>query len=455
MRLLCSSTESNRVSGAHYHSLIVTWLVAAFLFPKFVFDICIYNLFFSMENWSKRDLQVAVLQTLACAVALHFSIVYLLPYLHSMLQQFNHHRTSNVLSEVQDKKSSRENSIGSLEEEAVRLRNDLVERHKTVASKPRQQEIFIEDRFKINVESLDASVPNTQSELVEHNGDVKRNQTVVRSGQGSNSAKFRLSDHIHSSEKETNDAALKKQEPVRTSKTKGQVTRTRPPSSSSSSRSASTSHYSTPTYNFQQDHNNEEERQATLSEQDLAYEVALRSDRTRKLLQEERTAEFERLVAEYTSVVEEPGANDPEAITIVFKISDDVYAKRTNMAVTVVASELKHKKISRRFSPTDTVHSLFSFIFCHIYQFPGLEERYMGNLVPVLFSPCLSTKESEAIQESADFISFDLICSYPRLVLRSSTLFFKDVLHGDNDPLQTILDLGIKNNTLLSLRPSD
>jgi hypothetical protein len=214
--------------------------------------------------------------------------------------------------------------------------------------------------------------------------------------------------------------------------------------------------YSAPTYHIINDQEaDENERRATVLEQDLDFEVSLRSDRTQKLLQEEREAEFNRLVDQYTQVSAEPALSEPEAITVVFKISDEVYAKRTNAATTNSVLDPKHKKMSRRFLSSDSVQNLFSFLFCHLYQFQDHEEKYVGRPVSPLFTPGVHCGGDAPFHQRNDFLSFDLICSYPKVVLRSSTLFFKDIFDEEDTSSLTIQDLGIKNNTLLSLRPSN
>lgn len=383
------------------------------------------------DRWGKKDFQFAIIQGLVVAAILHYCVMYIIPY--AMKRYAGYMNSSAALSEVQDRKSLRTQSISSLEEEAERARLEIVECTRTVIScEPKKHLVSPSGkRFRIKTESHDANIPF-------HPTISERHENVL------------IGDKVDESKcdapfvKKTHQRARPKNfirdgEPLST-----------PPQSSQMHRNLAQQYPSQ--QHVGNDQVNEAERRATLSEQDCAYAESLRADETKRLLQLKKEAEVNRLMREYTKVKSEPDADEPGVITVVFKISDEVYATGTN-----THSVSKHKdnttsfRISRRFFLSEKVHSLFSFIFSHIYEFPNCEEAYLGVRGEALFTPELSHQRSKGAEGiSRDFPPFDLICSYPKVVIHSAELFFGE---GD-DATQTIGEVGIKGNTLLTLRPT-
>jgi hypothetical protein len=423
-------------------------------------------------NFTKKDLQITLLKSIAVAVVLHYGLIFLLP---SAVKFINGYRScSTALSEVESKSSSRMVSTALLEEEADRLRVEVMERSKTIVSKPTQQVIPVEKRFKINLNCDDDNEFNRPNSTEAVKPSTSATGMVNKSGKEemqTYSSQFCLGQRVkdvpppeHCGGGGASGGAERRARggappSVPHRSLAPQYLYSPPPHPPASSDRGTERQY-------QENY----DRQATLSEQDLAYEVSLRTDRTQRLMQEELAAEYERIVREYTAVCEEePAEGDPDSITVVFKISDEVYAKKTNSSS---ASSMKHKKISHRFHLSEKVQRLFSFVFCHLYEFPGHEGRFLGESgnVPPLFTPAaacggggagagrlLQAPDGEGREEASlllqersdEFPSFVLICSYPRVELHSSALFFRDKLLMD--PL--IRDLKLKNNTLLSFRP--
>jgi hypothetical protein len=401
------------------------------------------------DAWSKRDVQVAILQSIFVAVVFHYGITKFLPYVMEVIRGYR--ITSVALSEVENQKSSRSISLTALENEAELLRAEVLRKSKTVHSKPSPQFSSTGERFRLKSvpddsinQDLSIPKPHMSSTAVNENNSG----SLIKGERMDTASRFRLGERINDSEngqiqpsRKDNDTGTSR---VKKSSRQAMETISRSP---------------TPQYTYISHSDTADgyadDRLNTISEQDLAYDIALRSDRTQMFIQEERVAEFNRISAEYTAMAgqSEPEIDDPESISITFKISDEVYGL-SNLETSNAWVQPKHKKISRRFRLSDDVRNLFSFIFSYIYKFPGLEEKYLGQGIPPIFCPRLFPGETTLLKDSSDFVSFDLISSYPKVVLNSSDFFFcneVDKLH----PIQSVRDLGIKNNTLLSLRPMD
>ena len=368
----------------------------------------------SFPVWSKKDLQVLLVQGIVFTVVVHFLVTQVIPFLNKQLHSLR--ITNDALNEVKIKKNNHIVDILSLEEEAEKLRLEVIEKSKIV--KEISHNVPAEKGFRIHIsdecddEIMGCSAQQVRNEVELDSRINKNGSNVKRKGR----------------------------------KAKASATFTQTPRKS----------LPQPPYIPQNeliDVSENNDRIETLMEQDIAYEKSLQSDLSRKLLRDAATSELRRLVSEYTDVGEEPEIENPLAITLVFKISDEVYAKRTDNISWNNNTNKKHKKICRRFLLSDKIHKLFSFIFSHIYEFEGHEEKYLGADIPALFCPQLNDDGVCDFCESRYFISFDLICSYPKLVLQSADFFFRDMT-DDSIPDQTISDLGLGNKTLLSLRPS-
>ena len=384
----------------------------------------------------KKELQILVLQSFVLAVVVYLLLTRLLPLLKHHVSAMTSSNSSKALQNVQSHSNTGALSLASLEREAENLRREYAKRG-TVVSSPRVDLITAEKGYRISDKSEKKFKSNTArggENIIKDNEGCVEKEVIISSSKSKEQKKFRLKDKYSSEGSGTTSNKIKNQNHQTLH-------------SDSTVQSQIYSRNPVETYAVTQNSQNREvERQLTLSEQDVAYEASVQSDIWRRIIQERREANFARLVDDYSKVHEEPDPTDPEAVTVIFKISDDVYAMPGSK---VNSKGLKHKKILHRFFASDSVHSLFLFIYSHIYMFSGYEERYRGGEVPPIFACGMEFVEDH------ENVNFDLICSFPKLVLHSPKLVYSNSEKGDDClPQGTIFESGIRSNTLLTLRPS-